>query len=141
VPDWSEWSWIEQGVTLSIDAGSSDDITLFTVPSDERAVLDGVQVTRDSGDNTWIELHMTNPADYGAGTAEYHLLHLETADADIYWPDAAQANTRHVAGPAPILLEPGTFVALAPSGAGVSASVASYRILMRRRKIIRSLAP
>jgi len=141
VPDWSKWAYVSQGVTPSIDAGSTTNIVLFTVPEDERVWLDGVQVSRNSGDNTWLDIHTLATPDYRSGSGEYHLMHLDTAGADIYWPMVGETSVLHAAGPYPLLLEPGFTVELAPSGAGVSASVASYRIAMRRTKIVRALAP
>jgi len=140
VPDWSDWSWVEQGDTASIDAGDSTDIALFAVPADERALLYGVNLYRASGDNTWSLLFLTVPPLYSSGTGEYHLVHLSSAATEIYWPRGDQA-VRHSAGESPILLEPGTLVELRPSGAGSAASVATYEILLRRRKIVRAMAP
>jgi len=140
VPDWATWAWIDQGSTASISAASSDPVVLFTVPSDERAWLDGVIVERASGDNDWHSLIVTSPADYRSGTGVAVLLELGTYTASIYWPRGGQVIRIGIPD-APVLLEPGSLVSVLPDGTGVSATVGDYQIMLRRTKFVRALTP
>jgi len=140
IPEWHQYAWMEAASTANIAAGNSDDVTLFTVPADERVWLDNITVDRASGDNTWQALRLQPGAGYGTGGAVQSLLWLVTADANIWWPHPPQAITAS-GGPGPLLLEPGSVIILRPSGAGASISVASYAILMRRMKLVRARAP
>lgn len=140
IPEWHQYAWLEGAATASIAAGNSDDVTLFTCPADERIWLDNVTVDRASGDNTWAALRFEQGAGYGDGGAVINLVWLATANANIWWPHPPQVITAS-GGPGPLLMEPGATVQLKPSGAGAGASVANYRILMRRMKLVRARAP
>lgn len=143
VPEWSVWSWLEADAAPSQGAGSTDVVTIFTVPPDERAWLDGVVILRASGDNTIINLDITYPADYrSAAVPAIDLIYLATVNARIFWPDPAGQQTIDHGNPlGPILLEPGCTVRFDPNGAGVAATIWDYKIRLRRTKLIRALSP
>ncbi len=141
VPDiWAWASWVEQGQSPSITAGSGVQVTLFTTPSDQRWWLDGFNMNRDSGDNTISALAFIAPEGYGSGTRQAELIVLTTAATNIYWPAGNQTVNRAL-GPAPILMEPGTQVAVVPGGAGVAGTVLNFNICIRRSKMARTLQP
>jgi len=140
IPDWTSWGWVEGQGAPTIAASSSDPVTIFTVPADERCWLEGAQVARNSGDNTFGFLYVVQPPGYTSGDGRFNLIQLITAATSIYWPCHEQVVSR-CAGDTPLLLEPGATVLVTPSGAGVSETVASTNLFMRRSKIVRAMAP
>ncbi len=139
IPDWSTWSWTQNGSTGNIAAGATTTQVLFTVPDDERAYLHGIYALVASGDNTIDGVGLGFPAAYSSGGV-LDLLQLATANAQIYWPHVGQTINRGI-GPTPVLLEPGTNIQLFPSGAGAAITTISFNMSLRRTKLIRQLDP
>jgi len=140
IKDWAVWSWAELGTISGISAGETASQTMFTVPDDERAYLDGAYAAINSGDNTISDLDMVYPfPSYGAGNGRVFLAELGTAGTYCYWPHVGQTINRGVGGP--LLLEPGQLVRFGLSGAGAAATEVVFALALRRTKIIRQLVP
>jgi len=139
-PEWAWYGWVIEAASDSVGAGSSAVVTLVTVPLDERWILESIRLNRNSGDNTVNFISAIQPADYRDGDGTEILAQLTVADPVIFWPDTGQ-QTLSLLSPLPVLLEPGAIIQLAPSGAGVAASVWNYVIRMRRTKLIRARIP
>jgi len=141
IDHWAEWSWLESGTTASLGAGLGTAQEMFRVPEDERAQLLAARMIRSSGDNTIDDLLAVFPAGYfPAGQNADLIVSLpDTALSGLYWPELKDDKSAYV--PPPILLEPGSRVRFMPSGAGVSATVWTYKVLLLRTKMVRALAP
>jgi len=144
-PLWSWWSWIENE-TVNVGAAATDTGTLFTVPQDERAQLCGWYSQRDSGDNTIDAFRILPPVGYQSGTIPVTLTYAETTALRLSWPDygnmrVPESEVLFGLNVAPILLEPGTTLDMDLAAAGVSASVFSYVIVLKRTKLIRAMGP
>lgn len=137
---WSWYGWIEQANTASIGAGVATTVALFTVPENERAWIDAVTVARVSGDNLCAAVPIAAGPGYGSGNRGLYLTQLATPVSAIYWPHVGQTVTRG-SGPTPLLLEAGGIVQFTTDGTGVSASVFSFTVSLRRTKIRRILVP
>lgn len=141
VPDWASWTEFQSANTESLDAGTSTEEVLHTIPDDERAVLQSVRVNRLTGDNTinWVEV--LHPALYAPGNRQEILHQLSSADTQIFWPDYGGDQTCTLANPIPPLLEPGSQIRLRPAGAGAGATVFTYYIRLKSTKLVRAIAP
>lgn len=140
VPHWSEWSWVQGGASPSIDAGSSDPVVLWTLPSDERALLHAMYVSRATGDNNVDIFSLTMPEGYYSGSSDLRMLNLDTSASSAFWPHEGSQTIDNYIKP-PVLCEPGTGVNLGPAGVGVAASTFSFTLFMTRTKIVRAMAP
>ena len=138
IAEWATWGWNQQD-TITLGAGASAVVTVFTVPNDERIWLDYARCGRSSGDNDFRAIQITPPAGYSSLAANYSIMSLATLATSIYWPSGQQ--TADVDVPGPILLEPGTIIQLLPGGTGVAATNVRIDINMRRTKMVRALAP
>jgi len=140
VPAWAEAGYFN-AVTVNLTAGQDTVVSILQIPANERAWLDGVQLSRLTGDNTIEELQIQYPDPYASGNT-LRLIMLTTAATEIWWPDPGGVQTIDrglVAGP--ILLEPLSLVRLLPSGAGVGASTVRAEVVRRRIKLIRAEGP
>lgn len=141
IPYWSEWSWLETGVTGDQTAGSSANVVVYAIPADERATLLAVRVDRTSGDNTITELSVDFPDAYsgGGGSSFMPIMDPDVSAPTVHWPDLHPDVSSYVAPP--ILLEPTTSIRFQMGGAGVAATEWAYKILMLRTKIVRAIVP
>lgn len=140
IDDWCAFSWMDQSAS-SLTAGQTDAEVMFTVPNDERIWLESVSSRIVSGDNTLTGIRLVVPVGYGGGDRNAEII-LITAAVQVYWPDAGSGQVvQYVTNKAPLLLEPGTTIAVVPSGAGAAISTTSNYIWMRRIKMVRALAP
>jgi len=138
---WAWWGWIEVVISPSTAAGTATNLLLFTVPDDERVMLNAVLVDRETGDNEASYIEIVYPAAYSnGGTARQFLTQLVATASGIYWPRGDQAILAG-SGPEPVLLEPGTMVRVRSSTVGAAATTFRAQITMRRTKLIRALAP
>ncbi len=140
LPEWAWYAWFET-LTANLTAGQGTDETVFTVPGDERIYLDGIVAVRTGGDNNIDGLTVAYPTGYFAGAAVATIIAV-TATTIVFWPDpGGLQTTTYVQGNPPLLLEPGSVIAISPDGSGVSASTVLLQISMRRTKIVRALVP
>lgn len=141
VPSWAEAAFVNNG-SLNYSAGQAAYITALQVPGDERNWLDGIQVFRDSGDNTVDSIQIIQPDGYGSGSRECVLIAPGTAGVRLWWPDPGDGQAIIQGLPVgPLLLEPLALVQVRSSGAGVGASVFDYQLFRRRMKLTRAQAP
>lgn len=144
LPEWPRTQHLYNGATASIVASATVNQTILTVPNDERWWLEYIRVDRASGDNTALQFRLVFPVGYFTGTAEVPLMDISTAAAAMYWPDLRGEQTVDYLvdiPPTGLLLEPGTVIALAPSGAGVAATIFNYWAIVKRTSIVRAFAP
>jgi len=143
IEEWAWYSWYEDPVSPSIDAGQSIVTTMFTVPADERAILQSFSILRTTGDNNVSNLALGVPEDYGNPTADPFLIRLSVSGGRLWWPDTGglQANILSIHNVAPLLMEPGTTVRFAADGTGAAASTFTANLFLKRTKMVRALAP
>jgi len=143
IPDWASWSWIEQGTSGNSAATTTDPLTIFTVPPDERAEIKALYVRRASGDNTVKSLDIVLPAGYSSGTGIFRLIEVATAVAAgfVYWPDPGVQQPANIDSIFPLKLEPNSTVTITPDGDGVAITTWDYSIALERTKIVRALLP
>lgn len=137
--DWS--SYYHRLTSPSITAASSVTVPVLTVPQDERWEVTSLRVERGSGDNTLNGVDWVFPAGYFFGSSQSRFVVLSTAAPTIFWPDPGGQQTWDEYERDPFLLEPGSVLELAPSGAGVAASTFIVKLNCRRTKLIRSIPP
>lgn len=143
LPAWAQWAQVTNGNTASQLAGSTTRITLETVPNDQRWWLNILFVTTSTGDNLPGNLVITGGGLYPAGVV---FLANNEAGTRAYmgWPmvkSTSGANVDTSYGPAGnLLLEPGTIISLDPTGAGIAATVFTYRMHTLRTKLVRTTA-
>jgi len=141
IPAWAESSYLTI-ITANLTAGLATPITALSIPGNERAWLDGYQVTRETGDNTILAIQVLYPTPYATGDRILNLILLGTAATEIFWPDPGGAQTIDRGFPGgPLLLEPLAAVRLLPSGAGVAASTFRVEAVRRRIKLTRAQGP
>jgi len=141
LPNWFEWGWVEAGNSGAQSAAFASDLVIYTVPDDERAILQSCEVVVSLGDNTTQWLFITQPDGYRSGDGVLMLVYPTTAAVSVYWPNDGSVAMNRACGPAPILLEPGATVSVTGAGAGAAASTWYYALSMRRTKITRVMAP
>jgi len=140
VPAWSEASVYESASMASMGGGSGTNVEFLTIPQNERWWLDGLRITRASGDNTVNQITVNYPAGYTNNATGMPLIAWSTATAQFFWPDhGQQANIQYQAA-APLLLEPGARLQINPAAAGASATVFAYHLQYRKMLIYRSQA-
>lgn len=138
---WHWYAWHEQYTSANIAAGSSTRMALYTVPQDRRALVVAVRAVRSGGDNTAVDLDVTQPAGYGTGNRLMYLLSLSTPATEIYWPSRSLTVSREIpGGTLPVLIEPGGSVGLTPSGAGAAISTFDVNLMFRLSPIVRARA-
>lgn len=138
VPAWAEASVYDSASMASMGAGASTNIEFLTVPQNQRWWLDGLRITRASGDNTVNQIQVNYPAGYTNNATGMPLIAWSTASAQFFWPDLGQqANIQYMAG-GPLLLEPGSKLQINPAGAGVAATVFAYHLQYRRMLLTRA---
>jgi len=140
---WDWWDHFEFVTLPSQGAGSTTAVTMFTVPTDERALLHMVRAARNSGDNQVGTFNTVNPVGYRAGSqAERPFQILATRIAAPFWPDPGATQALYISQvAAPLLCEPGTLINLTPDGTGVAGTVWACSLSMWRSKLVRARAP
>lgn len=139
--DWDWYGWCAD-LDTTMAAGETDPEMLWTVPPGERAWVDAVTCERTSGDNKFSILRVNYPAAYSEGDGVFKLTSMATADSNIWWPDPAGKLVENWVIPnVPILLEQGAAVEVVPTGDGVSSTVFTTRLLLRRTKIGKARTP
>jgi len=140
----TDWDWY--GYCADVDntmaAGETDPEVVWTVPPGERAWLDAVSCERSSGDNKFTFLQVRYPATYSEGDGVFKLIVMGTTDSNIWWPDPAGKLVEVWATPnVPLLMEEGCTVEPVPDGTGVSTTVFTSRLLLRRTKVGKARTP
>lgn len=138
---WATFGYTVVG-TATFTVGQAVVLALHTVPTDERAIVDGILLVRETGDNNVIELTTLQPSDYGDGDRSLVLIRRAAASAIIFWPDLGGSQTLGRMGPqTPVLLEPGAILRVESDGSGASGSTFRYEISLRRTKLFRASPP
>jgi len=142
----SNWEWFHfhaKGTTAEINASTAGNITVYTVPDDRRAWLDGLTFQRITGgdDNNMDRVLLEFPVGYYDGDEHELQLKRITATSYLIWPDPSGLQTPTYLLPAPILLEPGTRIIVRWNGDGVAATATQYEIAMRQTKLVRQAVP
>lgn len=139
VSEWCDYAWMER-VTVTLPIGSSAALTVFTVPNDERIHLGAMVARRVTGDNTISAIRVVYPEGYGSLTREAEIISV-TATTRVYWPDVGGTQTiSYVLQASPLLLEPGSTIAVVPDGAGVATTDILSYLAMTRTKMVRAIA-
>jgi len=140
---WAEWFHYQTFLTPSIDAGANASVTVWTVPTDERAWLDFMYASRASGDNLVGAFVVIPPAGYFEGplSPTYQVQQIPAGSETPFWPDPGGIQTVTTQAVGPILMEPGSQVQIVASGAGVGASTFNVRLALRRTKLMRAMVP
>lgn len=142
--DWGQWAWLEHGDIAAIPAASSSPVTIYTVPDDRRAYLDGIRADRAVGDNAIRAFQVDPPVGYAVANADgpdVEIIRVVTSTTALFWPDPGGRFDVFRIFPGPILMEPGTRVLMTPSGQGAVGSTYSFALRLRLTKLIRALAP
>lgn len=141
VPHWAEAAYVEV-VTANFTAGQTVDIAVLAIPADERALVYGIQTVRATGDNTVSEFDIVPLSPYTTGGGALSLIILTTASTLLWWPDpGGQQTIDRGIMVSPLLMEPGTVIRMASSGAGVAASTFTVFIYRHRIKLTRARGP
>lgn len=142
--NWAEWGSNVQGTSETFAIGASTPQVVYRIPTNTRGYLHSVSLERASGDNTLLDLSISQPAGYGEGTRLVRLKVLGTAATSIWWPDSSglQANTdRKVDMQGAMLLEPGAVIGVLPSGVGVATTTFDYEIILVNSYLTRAIVP
>jgi len=142
-PDWDKFAMLVRTTAPTQSAGETDIFDVYTFPGNIRGRLLGVRLVRDSGDNTLVDIQVRYPTEYVTNFRSMALVE-SGAIADLYWPDAGalqQTTTTYQLASVPLLVEPGTTIRATPSGAGVSATVWHFELVVEGTHIIRDRAP
>jgi len=145
----AEWAWFPTYVEVdqpTISAGSASDQTFYTIPSDRRCYLDGMNVLRSGGDNLVDRLYITYPEGYYTNTGGVRVipLLLGSGATTIWWPDNSGVQTAgdyFMPSSGPLFLEPGTTLGFRTTGAGASGSGFKCRLMVRFSPLVRSMVP
>jgi len=144
VRDWDIWDCGFKG-NIAVPAGSTDTITVLTVPRDERWWVYRCLLSVTGGDNLGYAVRKTYPAGYFEGSeGEQALILLTTPASNIFWPDPGieQASLAGRAVLVPEMIwEPGSILGLECDGTGVAETFWNYEVMATRTKIIRAMAP
>lgn len=141
IPDWGVYSFFDCG-DLVVAAAEDDPQTICTVPTNERAWVDGVRAQVTAGDNLLSRIQVVNPAGYGTDDRVVDLISITTSGGHVWWPDpGGKQAVSWILSTGPLLLEPGSSLRLDLNGTGVAATTVRYEALLRRSKLVRALAP
>jgi len=145
VPNWAEFSWLEEGFIQVLTVDPAGRQVMFTVPQNERWILHTAVASRQSGDNTLTRLFVSPTSDYrtDAGTTGWdYLFELTTPVTSIWWPDPQGIQTGITNyTPPPLMMEPGTQFGLFHNAAGTVNTIWNYGVRVTRCRLVRVRAP
>jgi len=140
VPEWAWYGYIANGTT-SFTAGQQAELTILSVPTDERWWLDAFWVQRVTGDNLIKLVSYYQGPGYSDAGEELRIFDLATDKEAVTWPFNGAFASDWAIGPNPLLLEPGAYITLSSSGDGVATTPFFIRAQVRKTKLIRARAP
>ena len=112
----------------SAGAGSSAALTVVAVPANVRWWLYGLNIRRDSGDNTFGTIQLSYPVGYGNGSIV--LDDVTGLGATRYhWPNGGTGTTL-LRPLGPLLLEPETALLVVMGGVGAAVTVIAAELLV-----------
>lgn len=129
---------------VAYTAGLNGNLTVMTVPPDERWELHGGRIYRDSGDNEITLFSVIAPVEYQDDnqSGPLELIRLTTGKTEVYWPDVADRQTAlRALDMGPVLMEPGTFIRTFVDGTGAAAGNLRAFLCVRKTKIVRQRGP
>lgn len=137
-------SLLEAGLVVAVDIslaiGAAGLQNALTVPADERWKLLSLNAWRLTGDNLIQSMVLKLPAGYSRDTTSvaenraFLLRNLGTSVTQVVLPNGGEVLASSALGH---LLEPGTIIALGPSGAGTAASTFTVQVFVLATKVIR----
>lgn len=143
VPEW-QWSsiYLEDNASPLTPASTAQDVNFYTVPTDRRAKLLGMNVQVAGGDNKINRLYIIYPIEYGPGVGGNSMIPIRLASSatGVWWPDNAGVQTADdyfMPSVGPLLLEPGTKLSFRTSGEGVATTTFSYQLTLLLSPLVR----
>ena len=143
VPEWQWHAWYVESTADEQIAGFAGDVTFYTVPTNRRAYLDGVNLVRSTGDNEIDRFYITPPAAYSEDRTGSIPIKLAAGATSLFWPDpgGVQTISEHYIPAGPLLMEPGTTLGFRNDGSGVAASRFNFYMYLRLTPLVRNSAP